>query len=219
MQSAAFWVLLWATWSCKPLCTSCCHNLKWAWSEGALPSRWDPGPLKWEEKMPSQEHFSACCCSACFLPEQDFGLTLRRHNLTRSQKLRQCYSPATPRDHLTIKTVQLAQSPPWKINLWTTGLMGLVVGDSMATQGWSAALPALQSCCRPRDEKLKMKVPKGSTWDEEPPWKGSPTHREISSVFWGTRAAGADGDNADGLSKVCFKTPSSWSWQTSSPPK
>lgn len=98
-------------------------------------------------------------------------------------------------------------------------VMGLVVGGCTATQHWSAALPALQSCYQPRGEKLEMKGPRGSAWDEELPWKGSLTHRETPSTFWGTRAAAAYGDNADSPSKVCFKTPSSSSWQSSNTPE
>jgi len=134
-------------WSHKPLCMFSCHNLKWAWSDGALHSRWDPDPLKWEQKTLVQEHVPMCHCSDCFLPEQDFRLTLGRDNSTDSQKLRQCYSLATPKDHLTVKTVQLAQSPPWKINHGAdgTGCWQLYGHGStpcftklLSAQGWEA---------------------------------------------------------------------------------
>lgn len=207
--------------SCKPQCAFSRHSWKWVWSNSALHSRGDPGWLKWEEKMPLQERSSTCRCSAGFLPEQDLGVNLREgwlHRLTK-QKLGHWYFLATPRDHLTIKTGQLQQPLPWKINLSATGEMGLVVDGCTATQHWSTALPALQSCYQPRGEKLERKVPRGSAWDEEPPWKGSPTHRETPSTFWGARAAAACGDNFDGPSKVCFKTPSSSFWQSSETPE
>lgn len=146
--------------SCKAACMFSCHHLKWAWSDHAVHSGWDSGTLK--EKIPLPGH-SAGCCSGCFLPEQDFGLLLGRGNTTGTQKLRQGWSLATPRDHHTIKTAQLAPAPPWKTRLSSAGL---AVGSCVAVQCWSAALPALQSCYQPRDEELKIKVLKGSAWDE-----------------------------------------------------
>lgn len=134
----------------------------------------------------------------------------------QTQKLRQGCSSATLGDHHSFKAAQLAPAPPWNTNL---SAPRLVVGSCVALQSWSAAVPALQSCYQPRDEKMKIKVPKGSAWDEEPPWKGSAMQQEIASAFWGTRTAGTDGDNTDNPFKVCFKAPSSWSWQKNSPQK
>lgn len=152
--------------------------------------------------------------SGCVLPEQDFGLLLGRDNKTGTQKLRQGWSLATPRDHHTIKTAQLAPAPPWKTSSQAQGW--LLAAMWLCSAGQQHSLP-YKAAISPGMRSRKSRCPKGVRGMRGPPWKGSATQQEIASVFWGMRAAGTDGSSNDNPSKICFKPPSSWSWQTNNP--